>query len=66
MATVAQRIIDGERVSADEIRASDETSVKNALMVMNDSIISPDYLGDEARQVYEKIKTRGDLVEEIH
>jgi hypothetical protein len=66
MKTVTQRIIDEEKVSAEEILECKEIPVKNALHVMNNSCMSPDYLDETARKIYEVIKDRKDLVTEIH
>lgn len=66
MKTVAQRLLDGEKVAANEILKCKKIPVKNALQVMNNSYMSPDYLDEEARAIYEVIKDRKDLVTEIH
>ncbi len=64
--TVAQRLLDGEKVATNEILECKEIPVKNALQVMNNSNISPIYLDVTARAIYEVIKDRKDLVTEIH
>lgn len=59
--TLAQRIIDREEVSVEEINESEEESVQNALQALRTLANAAEVLDEEALAVFDEIKYRGDL-----